>query len=107
MTNQQKARLLLERTKNEKFAVGAFNIDNQETLIAIARAAKAKNSPVLIELSQGEIDAIGTANARSMVDNYKKELGVEMYVNLDHAPSVESAKKGIDAGFEFIHIDFF
>lgn len=105
MTNQQKARELLERTKNEKFAVGAFNIDNQETLIAIARAAKAKNSPVLIELSQGEIDAIGTANARSMVDNYKKELGVEMYVNLDHAPSVESAKKGIDAGFEFIHID--
>jgi fructose-bisphosphate aldolase class II len=28
-----------------------------------------------------------------------------MYINLDHSPSVEAAKKGIDAGFEFIHID--
>jgi fructose-bisphosphate aldolase class II len=28
-----------------------------------------------------------------------------MYINLDHSPSVENAKKGIEAGFEFIHID--
>ena len=105
MTNQQKARELWERTKKEKFAVGAFNIDNQETLIAIARAAKAKKSPVLVELSQAEVDAIGLSNARDLVDNYKQEYGVEMYLNLDHSPSVENAKKGIDAGFEFIHID--
>ncbi len=105
MTNQEKARQLWERTRSEKFAVGAFNVDNQETLIAIARAAKVKNAPVLVELSQGEIDAIGAANIRSLVDNYKKELGIEAYINLDHSPSVEAAKMGIDAGFEFIHID--
>ena len=40
-----------------------------------------------------------------MVDNYKAEFKVEMYINLDHSPSVEAAKAGIDAGFEFIHID--
>ena len=40
-----------------------------------------------------------------MVDNYKAEMGIEMYVNLDHSPTVEAAKKAIDAGFEFIHID--
>lgn len=105
MTNQQKARELWERTKRDKFAVGSFNIDNQETLIAIAKAAKAKNSPVLVELSQGEVDAIGLANARDLVDNYKEEYDIEMYINLDHSPSVEAAKAGIDAGFEFIHID--
>lgn len=105
MTNQEKARELWERTRREKFAVGAFNVDNQETLVAIAQAAKAKNSPVLIELSQGEVDAIGLTNARSMVDNYKRELGIEMYINLDHSPSVEQAIAGIEAGFEFIHID--
>lgn len=105
MTNQEKARQLWERTKREKFAVGAFNVDNQETLIAIARAARTKNSPVLVELSQGEIDAIGLANTRDLVDNYKAEYGIEMYINLDHSPSVEQARAGIDAGFEFIHID--
>ena len=28
-----------------------------------------------------------------------------MYVNLDHSPSIEAAKAGVEAGFEFIHID--
>src|SRR5688572_21003408 len=105
MTNQDKARALWKRTMDEHFAVGAFNIDNQETLLAIVRAAKAKNSPVLIELSHGEVEAMGLANARSLIDNYKKEFGIEAYLNLDHSPSVEAAKAGIDAGFEFIHID--
>src|SRR5471030_2920755 len=101
----QKARELMERSRKEKFAVGAFNIDNQETLTAVAKAAKAKNSPVLVEVSQGEVDTMGLDNIRDLVDNYKADYGIEIYVNLDHSPSVEAAKAGIDAGFEFIHID--
>jgi len=104
--NVSRARELMERSRRERFAVGAFNVDNQETLLAIARAAQVKRSPVLVEVSQGEVDAIGLANLRSMVDNYVAELGIEMYVNLDHSPSVDAAKAGIDAGFEFIHIDY-
>ena len=100
-----KARELMRRAREEHFAVGAFNVDNQETLIAVATTAKKMNAPVLVEVSQGEVDAIGLANLRDMVDNYKKEYGVEMYINLDHSPSVEAAKAGVDAGFEFIHID--
>jgi len=95
----------MERTRAEKFAVGAFNVDNQETLKAIAQAAANKKSPVLVEVSKDETDMIGLANLRDMVDNYRQELGIEMYINLDHSPSVEAAKAGIDAGFEFIHID--
>lgn len=103
--NTIRARHLMQRSRTQKFAVGAFNIDNQETLIAVARAAQKLQSPVLVEVSQGEVDAIGLENIRDMVDNYREEYGVEMYINLDHSPSVEAAKKGIDAGFEFIHID--
>jgi len=95
----------MQRSRQQSFAVGAFNVDNQDTLIAIARAAQKKNSPVLIEVTQDEIKAIGADNIRDMVDNYIQEYGIEMYVNLDHSPSVEDAKRGIDAGFEFIHID--
>jgi fructose-bisphosphate aldolase class II len=94
------------RTLTEKFALGAFNVDNQEILKAIAQAAAAKQAPALVEVSHGEVDAIGLANLRCMVDNYREELGVELYINLDHSPSVEAAKAGVDAGFEFIHIDF-
>jgi ketose-bisphosphate aldolase len=103
--NCSDARQLMERARTEKFAVGAFNLDNQETLIAVVRAAKNMNSPVLVEVSKGEVDALGLDNVRDLVDNYKKEYGVEIYINLDHSPTVEDAIAGIEAGFEFIHID--
>ncbi|USN97015.1 MAG: class II fructose-bisphosphate aldolase [Candidatus Nomurabacteria bacterium] len=103
--NTMRARHLYQRTRSQHFAVGAFNIDNQETLIAVARAAQKLKSPVLVEVSHGEVKAIGLENIRDMVDNYKEEFGVEMYINLDHSPSVDDCKRAIDAGFEFIHID--
>jgi len=103
--NCTRAREAMLRARSEHFALGAFNLDNQETLIAVARAAAKKQAPVLVEVSQGEVDALGLENVRDMVDNYRAEYGVEMYINLDHSPSVASAIAGIEAGFEFIHID--
>jgi fructose-bisphosphate aldolase class II len=103
--NCQAAREAFARARRERFALGAFNLDNQETLIAVSKAAKAKNAPVLVELSQGEVDALGLDNIRDMVDNYKAEYGIEVYINLDHSPTVEDAIAGIEAGFECIHID--
>src|SRR6187402_3209725 len=103
--NTTRARHLMQRSRQQKFAVGAFNVDNQETMIAVSQAAQKLNSPVLIEVSDGEVEAMGLENVRDMVDNYKAEYGIEMYINLDHSPSVEDAIAGIEAGFEFIHID--
>jgi fructose-bisphosphate aldolase, class II len=103
--NTVRARHLMQRSRSQGFAVGAFNIDNQETLIAICRAAQKLQAPVLVEVSDGEVKALGLENIRDMVDNYKAEYGIEMYINLDHSPSVEDCKRAIDAGFEFIHID--
>jgi len=103
--NCAKARSRMDQARVEHWAFGAFNLDDEPTLKAVALAAKAKNAPVLVEVSAGEVSDIGIQNVRDMVDNFKYEYGVEMYINLDHSPSVADAKKGIDAGFEFIHID--
>lgn len=103
--NCVRARHLMQRSRQQHFAVGAFNIDNQETLIAVSRAAQKLNAPVMVEVSDGEVKAMGLENVRDMVDNYKEEYGVEMFLNLDHSPSVEDCKRAIDAGYEFIHID--
>ncbi|HSX07820.1 MAG TPA: class II fructose-bisphosphate aldolase [Candidatus Saccharimonadales bacterium] len=103
--NCKRARERMAQARTEHFAFGAFNLDDEATLKAVAQAARNKNAPVLVEVSQGEVDDIGLDNVRDLVDNIKREYGVEIYVNLDHSPSVEAAKKGIDAGFEFIHID--
>lgn len=103
--NTTRARHLMQRTRQQHFAVGAFNIDNQETLIAVSEAAQKLNSPVLVEVSEGEVKAMGLENVRDLVDNYKAEYGIEMYINLDHSPTVDGCKKAIDMGYEFIHID--
>ena len=103
--NCQQARERMAQARAEHWAFGAFNLDDEATLKAICQAAANKKAPVLVEVSQGEVDDIGLDNVRDMVDNFKRQYGVELYVNLDHSPSVENAKKGIDAGFEFIHID--
>lgn len=103
--NNIRARHLMQRTRKEGFAVGAFNIDNQETLVAVAKAAQKLNAPVLVELSHGEVKALGLQNVRDLVDNYKKEYGIEIFLNLDHSPTVEDCKRAIDLGFEFVHID--
>ncbi|PKL31056.1 ketose-bisphosphate aldolase [Candidatus Saccharibacteria bacterium HGW-Saccharibacteria-1] len=103
--NNACARDLMRRTREQNFAVGAFNIDNQETLVAIAKAAQKLNSPVMVELSKNEVSTMGLENVRTMVDNYKAQYGIEMYINLDHSPTVDDCKRAIDAGYEFIHID--
>ncbi len=103
--NCAKARACMQRARNDHWAFGAFNLDDEPTLRAVALAAQAHKAPVLVEVSQGEVDEIGLNNVRDMVDNFKAEYGLEIYVNLDHSPSVENAIAGIDAGFEFIHID--
>lgn len=103
--NCEDARRAFERANSQHFALGAFNLDNQETLVAVARAAIAKKAPVLVEVSKTEADAMGLQNVRDLVDNYKSQYGIEMYINLDHSPSVKDAVEGISAGFECIHID--
>ncbi|MFZ2125651.1 MAG: class II fructose-bisphosphate aldolase [Candidatus Saccharimonadales bacterium] len=103
--NTFRARQLLQRSRDQHFAVGAFNMDNQDVLIAISRAAQKTNSPVLVEVTHDEVMAIGIQNVRDLVDNCKREYGIEIYINLDHGRSVEVSKQAIDAGFEFVHID--
>ena len=103
--NCAQARVRMAQARAEHWAFGAFNLDDEATLKAVVLAAKAQNAPVLVEVSQGEVDDIGIDIVRDMVDNFKYSYGVEIYVNLDHSPSVEAAIAGIEAGFEFIHID--
>lgn len=103
--NCDDARNAMARARAGHFALGAFNLDNQETLKAVVRAAANKKAPLMVEISQGEVDALGIENVRDMVDNYKAEYGIEIYINLDHCPTIAGAIAGIEAGYEFIHID--
>ena len=99
------AKELLLKAKKEKFAIGAFNAANIETLKAITSAAVKLSSPILIEASEGEADYIGKTQLAALVRIYKIENNIPIILNLDHAPSFDACKDAIEAGFDYVHFD--
>jgi fructose-bisphosphate aldolase class II len=91
--------------KARKVAIGHFNFSNLEGLHAIARAAKALNVPVIVGLSEGEQDAVGTYEAVALVQTIRKEWNIPIFLNADHHYSFETAKVAIDAGFDSVIYD--
>ncbi len=95
----------LQKAKNEKFAIGAFNVGNLETFKAVVKAAADKKSPIIIESSPGETEWMGADNVVDIARNFSQDFGVPILVNLDHAVSLEECQKGIEAGYDLIHFD--
>jgi fructose-bisphosphate aldolase, class II len=86
--------------KRRKIAIGHFNISNLEGLYAIARAAKTLNVPVIIGLSEGEEEAVGTHQAVALVKTIRERWGIPIFLNADHHYSFATVKNAIDAGFD-------
>ncbi len=53
--NCARARERMAQARAEHWAFGAFNLDDEATLKAVARAAQVKQAPLLVEVSQGEV----------------------------------------------------
>ncbi len=99
------AREWLKKAKEEKFAIGAFNVGNLETFKAVAKAAANKRSPVIIESSPGETKWMEAENIVDLARNFSEEYNIPILVNLDHAENLEQCIEGIKAGFNLIHFD--
>ncbi|MCH8821432.1 class II fructose-bisphosphate aldolase [Patescibacteria group bacterium] len=99
------ARNWLEKAKSEKFAIGAFNVDNLEIFKAVVAGALAKKSPVMMEFSDGEVKFLELNNIVDLVKNAEEEYGINILLNLDHSPDQAKVEEAIEAGFELIHYD--
>ncbi len=84
----------------EKKAIGHFNFSNLEGLHAIARAARTLNVPVIVGLSEGEQEAVGTHEAVALVRVIREQWGIPIFLNADHHYSFASVKTALDAGFD-------
>lgn len=95
----------LKRAQMEKFALGAFNAGNIETLKAIVAAAKKLSSPVIIEASPGEIEYFGMREMVGTVRALEVDYKIPIILNLDHAVTYESCYQALELGFDSIHFD--
>lgn len=98
-------RKFLDKAKKENFALGAFNLDSFETLKAVTAAAQELNSAVIVEVSPGEENYLEVRNVASLVDNTRREFGIPIFLNLDHADDLNVIENALDCGFDLIHFD--
>lgn len=86
-------------------AIGHFNISNLEALWGIYNAAKKLDLPVIIGVSEGEEDFVGTEQAVALVKSFRETHNYPIFLNADHHYSFGRVKKAIDAGFDSVIID--
>ncbi|MGY3725260.1 fructose-bisphosphate aldolase [Granulicatella balaenopterae] len=99
---------MLNKAKEEKYAVGQFNINNLEWTQAVLTAAQEANSPIILGVSEGAGKYMGGATVVSAMVNALLEsmdITVPVALHLDHGSSVESCKAYIDAGFSSVMYD--
>lgn len=95
----------LSNASSRRWAIGHFNASESDQFRAIAEAAKELEAPVMVGTSEGEAKHLGYDEAVALRDAFRKELGVELFLNADHHKSVEAAKRAVDAGYDSVHID--
>lgn len=87
------------------YAVGAFNISNLESLLAVVEASAEERSPVIVAVTPSSIKYAGLEYLVGMVKTAAESVSVPMSLHLDHGQTVETVSKCIDAGFTSVMID--
>jgi fructose-bisphosphate aldolase class II len=96
---------ILGRAMAGKYAVGAFNIQNLETLQSVVTAAEQEKSPIIIGVSPSAIEYAGLAYLTNIVRTSAELVHVPMSLHLDHGRDVETVTRCLDAGFTSVMID--
>lgn len=96
--------LLLDAQKGG-YAVGAFNVENMEMVMAVVAAAVEKNSPVLIQTTPGTLKYASLEYYLGNVAAAAKNAPVPIAMHLDHGNSFELAMKAYRVGYTSIMID--
>lgn len=96
--------LLLDAQKN-KYAVGAFNVNNMEIVQAIIEAAEELNSPVILQASQGGLKYAGVEYIAALGKLAGRNAKVPVTLHLDHGTDFDQVMQCIRHGFTSVMID--
>ena len=102
----------LQKAKDEGYAMGHFNFASAEQLKAIVQAFQKivqesgkSDLALMVGTSEGEAEFLGYDQSVGLVEAWRKQSGLPIFLNADHHKSFESCKKAIDAGYDTILID--
>ncbi|MBO7508841.1 MAG: ketose-bisphosphate aldolase [Alphaproteobacteria bacterium] len=88
-----------------RYAVGAFNFFNMESLRAIVTAARVIRSPVILAVSESALNYIGDGMLMAMIAGLELDIREMVALHLDHGHSFEVCARAVDVGFSSVMID--
>ena len=96
---------MFKKSIEEKFAIGAFNINNMEFVQAILDAAAEESSPVILQTSSSALKYARIPYLKHMIEAGLEEHDVEVALHLDHGPDFETCKLCVDNGYTSVMFD--
>lgn len=99
---------MLDKGKENGYAIGQFNLNNLEYTQAILQAAEEEKSPVILGVSEGAAKYMGgykvvVAMVKALMETYGTTVPVA--IHLDHGSSFTACAQAIHAGFTSVMID--
>lgn len=98
-------RTVLEEAEKGKYAVGAFNTPNLESVVAVLSAAEKLKLPVVLQHAEVHEAVIPISVIGPVMVDFAKRASVPVCVQLDHGETKEYIKKALELGFTGIMFD--
>ncbi len=92
-------------SRDEPWAVGHFNIHNQEFIRAVVRAAETERSPAILAVGMMSVKYMGLEPLISACQSISRETEVPIAVHLDHARDLEIVKAALELGINSVMFD--
>ena len=96
---------MLYKADREGYAVGAFNVENMEMVMAVIRACEETNSPAILQTTPSTVKYAGLDMYYANVATAAKKADVPIALHLDHGNSFELAMQALHTGYTSIMID--
>ena len=96
--------MLLDAQKGH-YAVGAFNVENMEMVLAVIKAAQELKAPVIMQTTPSTVNYAGLTLYLANVRAVAEKAAVPVAMHLDHGSSFELAMQALRAGYTSIMID--
>jgi tagatose 1,6-diphosphate aldolase GatY/KbaY len=96
---------IFRKAQEGRYAIGAFNIHNLETLQAVLDGASELNSPVIIQTTPGTVEWAGIDYLIAILRTAARANNIPIVLHLDHARDFGLIEKAIKQGYTSVMID--
>jgi ketose-bisphosphate aldolase len=97
-------RQLMSDAREGNYAIGAFNMHNDETTQALLIAAEQAKAPVVLQVGRALVPHVGLKRGFEMTKRIAEESDAQFVIHLDHGPWDECLE-AIKLGFNSIMYD--